>query len=693
MTTLPIREMVLYKHGVGYFVRGGIVSGTQAVLTFKQDALNDVLKSLTVFDRSGGHVLGIHYPTPIPREERLSSSSIQLSNENSLRDLLTQIRGRQITVSLEHTLYEGDNQTKTTEIVSGRMIGIETPLPSGHERTIDHGKTRVTMQTDAGVRVFELVDLKSFTIDDAAAANDLTYTLDVSMSDDERRDVTIQLSEGEHDLIAQYVAPSPLWRVSYRLVADADETGAITEAYLQGWGLFDNRFEEDLTDIRLTLVAGQPISFVYDLSESQIPERPLIRDKARVAQAPIEFLADHIAAPNFDEMTADETLRYMESLAKRQGGVEDVLKDIDGMVLGGAEHELGAASQYQSARFMRAGGGRGIVESAPAQAAAKEAGEFFEYQVQTPVTVKRGESALVPLFSAEVKPERELLFNHRKLQNHPVAALRLKNTSGFTLERGPVTVAVEGDYKGEAIIAFTKDGDDLYVPYAVELGVKVAIDEKQEVTDIGVALRDKMFFFQRYRTTIAAYMIENTLNQPVTILIERGVIPDVKPFDSPVPDVETVDERRWKLTLPAKTRRPFVIKERTVFSTHHILNGLTMHTLAEYLDKRYLDKALYGTLRPIVERYEAARNARSEINTLQNEKKTIATRQEQIRANLATLQTVGEEGKLRMRILKQLEKSEDRLAAIDAREAELNQIIVTKEAEAKALIDALPKGE
>ncbi len=673
MTTLPIREMVLYKHGVGYFVRGGAVSGKQAVLTFKQDAINDVLKSLTVFDRSGGHVLGIHYPTPIPRHERLSSSSIQLSDENSLRDLLTQIRGRRITALVEHVKYGDQDDIVTTETVSGRMIGIEAPLRTGHERAIDHGKTRVMLQTDSSVRVFELVELKSFTIDDVAAANDLTYTLDVSMSDDERRDVTIQLSEGEHDLIAQYVAPSPLWRVSYRLIADADETGAITEAYLQGWGLFDNRFEEDLTDIRLTLVAGQPISFVYDLSESQIPQRPLIRDEARVAPMPIEYAAD-------DDL-------------------DNIPMNLEGGLLGGDDdRKLGlmnatAASQTQLARFMRAGGGRGIVESAPAQAAAKEAGEFFEYQVQTPVTVKRGESALVPLFNAAVMPERELLFNHRKLANHPVAALRLKNTSGFTLERGPVTVAVDGDYKGEAIIAFTKDGDDLYVPYAVELGVRITSDEKLEMKDIGVVLRDKIFSFQRYRTTIAAYMIENTLNQPVTILIERGVVPDVKPFDSPEPDVETADERRWKVTIPAKSRRPFVIKERTVFSTHHILSGLSMHTLAEYLDKHYLDKALYGTLRPIVERYEAVRNARSEINALQNEKKTIAARQEQIRANLAALQPVGEEGKLRMRILKQLEASEDRLAAIDAREAELNQIIVTKEAEASKLIEALPKGE
>ena len=30
MNNLPVREMVLYKHGVGFFVREGEISGTQA---------------------------------------------------------------------------------------------------------------------------------------------------------------------------------------------------------------------------------------------------------------------------------------------------------------------------------------------------------------------------------------------------------------------------------------------------------------------------------------------------------------------------------------------------------------------------------------------------------------------------------------------------------------------------------------
>ncbi len=51
---LPIRQLTLYKHGIGVVVRGGAVSGTSATLTFHKEQMNDVLKSLVAWDRGGG---------------------------------------------------------------------------------------------------------------------------------------------------------------------------------------------------------------------------------------------------------------------------------------------------------------------------------------------------------------------------------------------------------------------------------------------------------------------------------------------------------------------------------------------------------------------------------------------------------------------------------------------------------------
>ena len=59
---LPVRQVVLYKHGVGFFERSGRLSaGESARLDFEATEMNDVLKSLTVEERGGGKISGLRY--------------------------------------------------------------------------------------------------------------------------------------------------------------------------------------------------------------------------------------------------------------------------------------------------------------------------------------------------------------------------------------------------------------------------------------------------------------------------------------------------------------------------------------------------------------------------------------------------------------------------------------------------------
>ena len=41
MSELPIREMVLYKHGVGFFRREGVFEAEEVRLTFREDEITD----------------------------------------------------------------------------------------------------------------------------------------------------------------------------------------------------------------------------------------------------------------------------------------------------------------------------------------------------------------------------------------------------------------------------------------------------------------------------------------------------------------------------------------------------------------------------------------------------------------------------------------------------------------------------
>src|SRR4051794_19409703 len=79
MPELPIRRMILYKHGVGYFERRGAVSGTALRLSFPRAAMDDVLKSLVALDLGAGQVHGVDFETPEDRAAQIARGSIHLS--------------------------------------------------------------------------------------------------------------------------------------------------------------------------------------------------------------------------------------------------------------------------------------------------------------------------------------------------------------------------------------------------------------------------------------------------------------------------------------------------------------------------------------------------------------------------------------------------------------------------------------
>jgi hypothetical protein len=79
---LPVRRVVLYKNGVGYFEHLGRVAGSPDVhIDFTSAQLNDVLKSLTVLDLSGGRITGVDYNSEAPLARRLASLRLALGEK------------------------------------------------------------------------------------------------------------------------------------------------------------------------------------------------------------------------------------------------------------------------------------------------------------------------------------------------------------------------------------------------------------------------------------------------------------------------------------------------------------------------------------------------------------------------------------------------------------------------------------
>src|SRR6476646_6258411 len=141
---LPVRRVVLYKNGVGYFEHLGRVRGSQAVhVDFTSAQLNDVLKSLTALDLSGGRITGVDYNSEAPLTRRLSTLRLALGEKPSMADFLAALRGARVEVRnatgppLAGKLLSVERKTRTASTWTVETDEISLVTDSGEVRSID----------------------------------------------------------------------------------------------------------------------------------------------------------------------------------------------------------------------------------------------------------------------------------------------------------------------------------------------------------------------------------------------------------------------------------------------------------------------------------------------------------------------------------------------------------------------------
>src|SRR5688572_17055203 len=111
---VPVKAVVLFSSGVGYFEHFGSVQGDGSTeLMFKTNQINDILKSLVLQDLDGGKVSTITYPSQDPVARTLKSFQVDLSGNPNLASLLTQLRGSSVIVTLGN------------EEIGGVILGVE----------------------------------------------------------------------------------------------------------------------------------------------------------------------------------------------------------------------------------------------------------------------------------------------------------------------------------------------------------------------------------------------------------------------------------------------------------------------------------------------------------------------------------------------------------------------------------------
>jgi len=268
---LPVRRVVLYRNGVGYFERSGAVDGEVLTIKVRKDQINDLLKSLTVVDRGKGQAVSVSMPLD-PQVWASAALATLSPGQGSLDQILDALRGNEVVL--------GTTQGK----IRGRIVMIEPIVDEPDASPPPHSERvmppvagskdfRVTVLDGKRMHVVRLSKVKTITFKDGDLALQFHRSLDATAGEGMFQQVAVDIrlaGASKHDLSVSYVVEAPMWKPTYRVVLPEKGEG---KALLQGWAVVDNTSGEDWTNVTMSLTSGAPIAFRYDLHTPRIIER------------------------------------------------------------------------------------------------------------------------------------------------------------------------------------------------------------------------------------------------------------------------------------------------------------------------------------------------------------------------------------------------------------------------------------
>nr|MDO8081198.1 hypothetical protein [Candidatus Freyarchaeota archaeon] len=646
-TSIPLKRVVLFKHGLGYFERRGRVKGDDDFkLSFDEKEINDVLKSLSVIDYSGGKVSAVDYEAAQETSRLLEKVGIQIPVEDSLTRLLKQMMGVKISLKAG------------TEELTGRILGVETTKEK--ENNVEREKRFLVLLQEDAIKTVNLVDIKKLQTLDEDVNKDINYFIDTVYDSRRKNKKTLNLQfrgAGEREVAISYTVEVPVWKTSYRLNYSEENL------WIQGWALVDNMSDEDWVDINLTLMAGLPISFRHNLYSARYMWRPEIKVKETAGVTPISLEEEEMEL----ELEKDIDNKKQKYAAKEKARPERAARPMAAPAPMLAAETAPRAGAYDS--FAAA-----TTAAASVSTEAAKAGEFFFYSISTPVTIRRNHSALVPFIYTEIEGKKILVYNESARVGNPVSCIEVKNNSGLTLEEGPVTVYEENSYVGECMLPFMVDGEKRLLAYAVDQDVAVNKEIKSQYESVHeVIVRGPVIETYYYQINETKYNLKNKGDAEKEVIIEHPKEYGFEPWKTEKFDEETPNYYRWKVALEPRKSQEFTVKLRRLLSSHLSVIGLNTAIIEDYFNRGLITDEENSFLKRIAELQSQVNEIELEMNNLQREKQGIFDYQARLRENLKVLGNSRQEAELKERYISTLSAQEDRIQEIETRLNELEK--------------------
>ncbi len=674
MSKLNVKRVIIFKHGVSYYILEGTLQGSgKFELEFKIDEMNDVLKSLFVLDTSEkGYISSISYDAALETSQLLKSIMLNIPDQDSFSSLITQIKGAEVNLTVGGA-----------KKVSGKIMGIEFVEKLSKEEKVTE-KLLILLQDDEFITKIPFSEIRSFDILNDEIKKDLKFFLETVIAGKKKdaKKIIINCESGgdeqaERSIFVSYIRESPIWKTSYRLIMSKQQA-LEQKCLLSGWSLIENTTNQDWEDIELSLVAGMPVSFVYEFYRPIFIQRPVIQPPKVLSARPTE-IEEGLEMERFEDYTMSEMAAEPVAMKKRAKEMASRAPAAPAPA-GGFGYMKSTLSDTE------------IFDKVKSQTTiqTKDLGELFEYNISKPVTIKRKQSALVPILTESIKAKRILLYNKNENDKNPNACLEITNNTHLTLERGPVTIIYDDNLAGEAIIPFLNKDDTRLLNYAVEQAVIVTHEQDSENLNVHRVTFGSGYSYEYYYSNlITTYKIQNKTDEQKELYLDHPKTYEYKFIEKPIEPEETPNYWRFKLVLKPKDAMIFKLKEqRENYSSNYIWNFSKADLLKRvgfYVKKKFIAPEIETQLKEIAELIQNLNDLRAKEEKLNEERNIMTDEQSRLRENISVLGEDTQSISLKERYIKKLSDQENRfeeinkeLQSLDKKIKDLNKKIEEK---------------
>jgi hypothetical protein len=683
--TLPITRVVMFNSGVGYFSRSGEVTDDARVdLTFPEQDINDLLKSMVLEDFNGGRIAAVSYDSREPIARTLSSFAINLNGNPTFAGIVSQMRGERVDVVLTPGAVNQPGK------LSGVIVGVEKQKVAAGNGPATVDVDILNMWCAEGLRSVKLPDVQQLKFANPLVESEFRRALDVlALShDSQKKAVSLHFAgDGKRKVQVGYVIEAPIWKTSYRLVLAEKE-----KPYLQGWALVENPTDEDWAGVKMALISGRPISFKMDLYNPLFINRPVVEPELFASLRPVTYRGafgsrtdNGVTWHDGDMNKADKEKFVLEGLNEAESAGQPVeaklragfglqkakaapdstvmLGLMDGSTRAVRPNDPQAFYAKQTAEML----GRRLTTATVGNAATAGAlGDFFQYTIDHPVSLARQKSAMLPIVGKDIEGQKVSIYNQNVQTRHPLLGLKFKNTSGAHLNQGPITVFEGSVYAGDTRVLDVQPNQERLVSYAIDLGTEVDAQVgpgTQKITSVK-AVKGIVTTTTKV-TEEKKYKVINRSQTDRTLLIEHAnrTNQQFKLVDTEKPMEETPEVYRFQTPLKAGETKTYTVKEERDISSSIQLTNNADEQIRYFINLTEASAGLKEKLKEALKIKGTWDEARRELQQVVADLQRLNADQDRIRKNLRETPREAEVYETYLRKLSAQEKEIDALTA------------------------------